>query len=206
MVGTIEGNKYDLNGGDLILDADGDTFIRASTDDQVEVHIGGAEKLRYTAGAFAFQEATAISTTAGDLTLRPVGSVIVAKASGIPVINLNHTGEVSAKSHLVFVNDSVDQMGIIYDSYETGAQRLSVWDLVTGPSELFYITPTAIAATKIVDVSSIGAGNPLFKVVATTDVPTAAWNTDEGYEVTTAPTGWIEMLVGATSVYVPYWV
>ena len=60
--------------------------------------------------------------------------------------------------------------------------------------------------SKKIDLSGIGAGNPLLKVVATTDVPVAAWNTDPGYEVTTAPTGWIEMLIGATPIYVPYWV
>lgn len=71
----IERDPRNLGGDVLILDADGDTSITADTDDQIDVEIGGTDRLKYTAGAFAFQEATTISTTAGDLTLNPNGDV-----------------------------------------------------------------------------------------------------------------------------------
>ena len=38
-----------------------------------DIRVGNSERLQYSAGAFAFQEATTISTTSGDLTLNPAG-------------------------------------------------------------------------------------------------------------------------------------
>ena len=42
-------NKLDLNGNELILDADADTSITADTDDQIDIHIAGADDFRFTA-------------------------------------------------------------------------------------------------------------------------------------------------------------
>ena len=42
----------DLNGSELILDADGDTSIHASTDDQIDVKIAGADDFNFTANKF----------------------------------------------------------------------------------------------------------------------------------------------------------
>jgi hypothetical protein len=44
----------DLNGTELILDADGDTSITADTDDQIDVRINGADEYVITASAFDF--------------------------------------------------------------------------------------------------------------------------------------------------------
>ena len=43
--------SLDMNGTELILDADADTSITADTDDQVDFKIGGSDKLRITATA-----------------------------------------------------------------------------------------------------------------------------------------------------------
>ena len=42
----------DLNGSELILDADADTSITASTDDQIDFKIAGADDFTFTANAF----------------------------------------------------------------------------------------------------------------------------------------------------------
>jgi len=39
-------NNFDLNGQELILDADGDTSITADTDDQIDIKIGGTDKIQ----------------------------------------------------------------------------------------------------------------------------------------------------------------
>ena len=39
----------DLNGTELILDADGDTSLHASTDDQIDVKIAGADDFKFSA-------------------------------------------------------------------------------------------------------------------------------------------------------------
>jgi len=43
---------YDLNGNELTLDADADTSITASTDDQIDIEIAGADDFTFTANAF----------------------------------------------------------------------------------------------------------------------------------------------------------
>ncbi len=52
----------DLNGTELILDADGDTSITADTDDQIDVKIAGADDFSFTANTFT---AASGSTIAG---------------------------------------------------------------------------------------------------------------------------------------------
>ena len=44
--------QNDMNGGELILDADGDTSITADTDDQIDVKIGGADDFTFSANKF----------------------------------------------------------------------------------------------------------------------------------------------------------
>ena len=43
---------FDLNGNELTLDADADTSITASTDDQIDIEIAGADDFTFTANAF----------------------------------------------------------------------------------------------------------------------------------------------------------
>jgi len=74
----------DLNGTELILDADGDTSITADTDDQIDIKIAGADDFSFTANTFtaasgstiAAQALTATTLTAtGDVSLNGGGFV-----------------------------------------------------------------------------------------------------------------------------------
>ena len=42
----------DMNANELILDLDADTSLHASTDDQIDIKIGGADDFRFTANTF----------------------------------------------------------------------------------------------------------------------------------------------------------
>ena len=94
----------DLNGTELILDADGDTSITADTDDQIDFKIAGADDFSFTANTFTAQSgssivvpdggltfgSTAISSTAAELNLLDGGtsvgsSITVADADGFVV-------------------------------------------------------------------------------------------------------------------------
>ena len=55
---------FDTNGSELILDADGDTSIHASTDDQVDIKIGGTDRF-----VIASTGAVSTLTTAADASL-----------------------------------------------------------------------------------------------------------------------------------------
>ena len=62
-----------------------------------------------------------------------------------------------------------------------------------------------LVSTAYLDLSAISAGNPNLKITATSDTPTVAF-TGGGSAPTTAPAGYIEILVGATTRYIPFWV
>ena len=64
--GIVTANaKLDLNGTELILDADADTSITADTDDRIDFRIGGADKMEMNATAFS---GGAIYENADDIT------------------------------------------------------------------------------------------------------------------------------------------
>jgi len=59
----------DLNGAELILDADGDTSITADTDDQIDIKIAGADDFQFTANTFTANSGSGIVIPDGGLTL-----------------------------------------------------------------------------------------------------------------------------------------
>jgi len=65
---VVAGTKIDLNGQELILDADADTSITADTDDQIDVRIAGADDFQFTANTFTAQSGSSIVVPDGGLT------------------------------------------------------------------------------------------------------------------------------------------
>ena len=59
----------DLNGNELLLDADGDTSITADTDDQIDIKINGADDFSFTANTFTAATGSGIVVPDGGLTL-----------------------------------------------------------------------------------------------------------------------------------------
>jgi hypothetical protein len=51
----------DINGDELILDADADTSITADTDDQIDIKIAGADDFQFTANTFTAQSGSTIA-------------------------------------------------------------------------------------------------------------------------------------------------
>ena len=49
---TVSGS-FDMNGNELVLDADGDTSITADTDDQIDVKVGNVDRLQVTTSMLA---------------------------------------------------------------------------------------------------------------------------------------------------------
>ena len=58
----------DLDGKELILDADGDTSITADTDDQIDIKIAGADDFQFTANTFTAQSGSSIVVPESGLT------------------------------------------------------------------------------------------------------------------------------------------
>ena len=60
---VVAGTKVDLNGQELILDADADTSITADTDDQIDIKIAGADDFRFTANSFEILSGSTITNS-----------------------------------------------------------------------------------------------------------------------------------------------
>ena len=65
----------DINGDELILDADADTSITADTDDQIDIRIAGADDFQFTANTFTAQSGSTITTpTLGVVSAKDLGA------------------------------------------------------------------------------------------------------------------------------------
>lgn len=83
---TLSGDLafYTNVGGNSIMGlwldgSSGDAALLAASGASVDHYINGTKRLDHAAAAFAFQEATTISTTAGDLTLSPAANITSAR-------------------------------------------------------------------------------------------------------------------------------
>lgn len=78
----------------------------------------------------------------------------------------------------------------------------------SSPTNGFYLDGNgnlvSVHTGAFIDLAGISAGNPNLKITATSDVPVVAF-TGGGNAPTTAPAGYLEILVGASSRYIPFW-
>ena len=71
----------------------------------------------------------------------------------------------------------------------------------------YVLTSGARVMTGPIDLTGIAAGSPSVKAAATSDTPVVAF-TDSGaanHAPTTAPAGYLEVLIGGVSRYIPFW-
>ena len=59
------GAKIDINGTELILDADADTSITSDTDDQIDIRIAGADDFQFTANTFTAAASSVVALDDG---------------------------------------------------------------------------------------------------------------------------------------------
>ena len=72
----------DLNGNELLLDADGDTSITADTDDQIDIKINGADDFQFTANTFTILSGSTITNSGTASGFVVAGSYTHSKATG----------------------------------------------------------------------------------------------------------------------------
>ena len=58
----LKDGGIDVNGNEIILDADADTSITADTDDQIDIRISGADDFQFTANTFTSLSGSTIAT------------------------------------------------------------------------------------------------------------------------------------------------
>ena len=111
---TVSG--LDVNGTEIILDADADTSITADTDDQIDIKIAGADDFQFTANTFTAQSGSTIAaqaltattvTATGDVSLDG-GSFVFNESSADKDFRVESNGN----ANMLFVDGGNDVIGI----------------------------------------------------------------------------------------------
>ena len=96
----------DLNGTELILDADGDTSITADTDDQIDIKIAGADDFKFTANTFTANSGSSIVVPDGGLTFGSTAIASTAAELNIVDGNTSATSTTIVDADRVVLNDN----------------------------------------------------------------------------------------------------
>jgi len=160
------GAKIDLNGTELILDADADTSITADTDDTIDIRIAGADDFQFSANSFNVLSGSTLTIDSGATivnsgTATNFGSDTASAYTGVLETNANFVDQ-------VIFGPSVDGMSwngawskaSVFSSLmlatleDPGANaQVNIWDLTEQTSGTISTTPLAT-----VDIS--GAATP----------------------------------------------
>lgn len=119
---------YDLNGGELTLDADADTTIHSDTDDQIDFKVGGSDVVSIKADGLYVDTVKSLSsgtptvTSASNINLQTAGSVTITQNSGgggfrVASLTSSNRGSLSASEGEIIYNTDNGQ----FEVYQRGA-------------------------------------------------------------------------------------
>jgi hypothetical protein len=95
------GTNLDMNGVELILDADADTSITADTDDQIDIRIAGADDFQFTANTFTAQSGSTIVghlNATGDTSAGDNAAIGYTSAEGLILTGQGSTDDITIKN------------------------------------------------------------------------------------------------------------
>jgi len=96
-----EFTSKDLNGEELILDADADTTITADTDDTIDIRIAGADDFQFTANTFTAQSGSTIVghlNATGDTAASDNAAIGYTAAEGLILTGQGSTNDITIKN------------------------------------------------------------------------------------------------------------
>ena len=110
------GGSLDLEGRELVLDADGDTTITADTDDQIDIKIAGADDFQFTANTFTAQSGSTIAAQA--LTATTITASGIVKTDDTTDASSTTDGSLQTDGGLSVAKDAVigDDLKLLSDS------------------------------------------------------------------------------------------
>ena len=179
--GALSAESLDLNGGELILDSDGDTSITADTDDTIDIKIAGSDVYQITATKIDLNGKELVLDADGDTSITSdTDDRVDIKVAGSDVVHVTSTGlgigdtspsfklsvngnvGISQGSTLFFINDSgfspsITNSGtvtdMIFNTNNSESMRISSGRL------LINTTATLIDTDQILQVSGSQACN-----------------------------------------------
>jgi hypothetical protein len=135
----------DLNGVELLLDADQDTSISADTDDQIDIKIAGADDFQFTANTFTALAGSSVVIPDGGLTL--ASTAVTSTAAEINLID----GGTARGTTAVASGDGI----LINDA---GTMRMTNVDTVSTYFSSHNVGGGSIVTTGALDSGSITSG------------------------------------------------
>jgi len=180
---AIVATSFDMNGAELILDADADTSITSDTDDQIDIRIAGADDFQFTANTFTAQTgstiaAQALTATTGvfssditGLTINATGDTAADDAAAIgytSVEGLILTGQGSTNDVTIKNDADADVIEIPTGTVNvTMAGTLGVIGVVSGAG--FTAGSAVLAEAELELLDGLTAGTAIASKVVTTD-------------------------------------
>ena len=146
---AITQNLTDMNGVELILDADADTSITADTNNQIDIKIGGADEFQFTANTFTAQSGSTIAAQALTATTIAVSNDgTIGSAGDADSMAISSAGVVTFSQAPVFPDGSIAVVDLDIDgATDIGAAVVD--------ADLFIIDDGAGGANKKVTASRL---------------------------------------------------
>ena len=199
---TINGTAIDLDGKELIVDADQDTTITADTDDQIDIKVAGADDFRITANTLTALSGSSIVVPDGGLTF---GSTAIT-STGAELNILDGVTSTTAELNIMDGVTSTTAELNIMDGVTSTAAELNILDGVTATAAELNIIDgdTSATSTTVADADRVVLNdNGTMKQVAVTDL--SAYFDDEitAMPNLTSASGSTIKLVGKETIFVP---
>ncbi len=191
--GKLSGNlvtpgTLDVNGQELILDADADTSITADTDDQIDIKIAGADDFQFTANTFTAQSGSSVVIPEGGLTL---GSTAVSSTAA--EINYNDIATLgtsaASKTLTADANGLTKITGAVLNVEDTLTDASTItWDVIASPVAKVTLGANRTLAAPSGSTPAAGQFIALTVIQDGTGSRTLTWNAKKEFTKNQTPT------------------
>ena len=178
----------DVNGQELILDADADTSITADTDDQIDIKIAGADDFQFTANTFTAQSGSGVVIPEGGLTLG--STAISSTAAEINYNDISTLGTSAASKTLTADANGLTKItGAVLNVEDTLTDQATIaWDVIASPVAKVTLGANRTLAAPSGTSPAAGQFIALTVIQDGTGSRTLTWNATYEFTEDTAPT------------------
>jgi hypothetical protein len=178
----------DVNGQELILDADADTSITADTDDQIDIKIAGADDFQFTANTFTAQSGSGVVIPEGGLTLG--STAISSTAAEINYNDISTLGTSAASKTLTADANGLTKItGAVLNVEDTLTDASTIsWDVIASPVAKVTLGANRTLAAPSGTTPAAGQFIALTVIQDGTGSRTLTWNATYEFTADTAPT------------------